>query len=357
DTGDRNVLGLWSWIREHLSQSALQAFYGLDSPVTADSALMKDFWIWEENIQVLMMSPAPSILARDAFLARERWLRAWEKYVQQGRYKGASKFIQDRVALHMKEFDLTEEAYGRVESGTPHALLVNMVPSSFWFISYIFQDPTLLAEIRQEIDRCIAKNGSRYELNVSKLRTSCPLFGSTFKETLRIVAPLHTNRVIAEDTLVTHPGTGQTCLLKKGATIQYASTLIHKNESVWGEDANSFQARRFLPMFEKSMEGRGMDPATSYRDGGGRVHTGSFRSFGGGFNVCPGRHFAEAEVQGIAALFCAAFDMHGKDGQAFATPPVEKANGFLFTAAVKPAHDVQVRLARRKGYVGVQWQL
>ncbi|KAF7188470.1 Cytochrome P450 monooxygenase [Pseudocercospora fuligena] len=357
DADEVTVLGLWSWIKEHLSQSALQAFYGPDSPVTSDSALMKDFWVWEENIQVLMMSPAPSILARDAYLARERWLRAWEKYVQEGRYKGASKFIQDRANLHMKEFGLTQEAYGRAESGTPHALLVNMVPSSFWFISYIFQDPALLADIRQELDRCVTRKGNRYEISVSKLRTSCPLFGSTFKETLRIVAPLHTNRVIAEDTLVTNPSDGQTCLIKKGATIQYASTLIHRNESVWGNDANDFQPRRFLPMFEKSTEGKGIDPATSYRDGSGRVHTGSFRSFGGGFNVCPGRHFAEAEVQGIAALFCAAFDMHGEGGEAFIAPPVEKANGFLFTAAVKPAHDVQVRLGRRKGYEDVHWTL
>ncbi|KXS96816.1 hypothetical protein AC578_8305 [Pseudocercospora eumusae] len=46
---------------------------------------------------------------------------------------------------------------------------------------------------------------------------------STFKETLRLVAPSHTNRVIAEDTLVTNLSDGQTCLLKKGATIRYAS--------------------------------------------------------------------------------------------------------------------------------------
>ncbi|KXS96807.1 hypothetical protein AC578_8322 [Pseudocercospora eumusae] len=93
-------------------------------------------------------------------------------------------------------------------------------------------------------------------------------------------------------------------------------------------------------MVEKSTEGKGNGPATSYRDANVRVHTGSFRSFGGEFHVCPGRHFAVAEVQGFAALFCAAFDIHDRDGGALNAPAVEKANGFLFAAAVKPAHDV-----------------
>ena len=86
----------------------------------------------------------------------------------------------------------------------------------------------------------------------------------------------------------------------------------------------------------------------------GKVYNSAFRSFGGGNNICPGRHFAQTEVLGLVALFVAGFEIKNAGGGGeYERPPYEDFK--LMMAVIKPGKDVDVMISRRKGYENVEW--
>ena len=248
------------------------------------------------------------------------------------------------------------DQYGQLESNFALGLLSNTVPATFWLICRIFEDPELLSEVRAEIEQCIdAGQGNRRILNVAKLQTQCPLFSSAFLETLRTTSPLNTYRFIREDTIVTNNSTDQSFLLKKGNLVQHASTVLHSRTSVWGDDPDSFYVGRFLPVVKRAqagsgLEGKPMDPASPFRDTKGKMYSGSFRPFGGGIHLCPGRFFAQTSILSGAALVIVAYDMESEPGTGkYIPPPFKNAKGFMFLSIIKPDRDVEVQLKRRAG--------
>ena len=237
--------------------------------------------------------------------------------------------------------------------------LLNTIPAAFWLISWIFEDENLLRDILAEVENCITISQSasnKRTINATQLRTSCPLFVSAFRETLRLTGAVNVNRYVAEDTTVTNASTGETYLLKKDSVVQIASNVIH-NRSLWGEDAASFNPRRFMATGERARSevssGKPQDPAAPFRRQDGKIYSSAFRSFGGGNNICPGRHFAQTEILGLASLFVAGFEVRNVDGGPYKMPPYEDFK--LSLGVVKPARDVDVIISRRKGYEDVEW--
>ena len=271
-----------------------------------------------------------------------------------------SQLIKNRAAINMGKFKLSKKMYAWGEVSLLFGALLNTIPTAFWLLSWIFEDPQLLEEIRREVDSCITISTTEpkmYTINATKLRTSCPLFSSAFRETLRLVGSVNINRYVAEDTTVTNSTTGETYLLKKGSIIQIASNVIHLRP-FWGSDVASFNPRRFVASGEKAGKdagsGKPPDPAAPFRSQDGKVHSSAFRSFGGGNNICPGRHFAQTEVLALASLFVAGFEVEGVDkGGKYQSPPQEDFK--LSLGVTKPAKDVEVNISRRKGYENVDW--
>jgi cytochrome P450 len=162
---------------------------------------------------------------------------------------------------------------------------------------------------------------------------------------------------VTEDTTVTNTSTGETYLLKKDSIIQIASNVIHARP-FWGPDAASFNARRFMATGEKARNeagtGKPPDPAAPFRSSDGKVYSSAFRSFGGGNNICPGRHFAQTEILGLTSLFVAGFEIeNASGGGGYRMPPYEDFK--LMLGVLKPGKDVDVVISRRKGYENVKW--
>jgi cytochrome P450 len=240
---------------------------------------------------------------------------------------------------------------------------VNTVPMSFWFISFLFADKQLLADVRREIDGCTstsAESATKHVINATSLRTSCPWFMSAMRETLRVVSGVNIMRAVAQDVNLTNSATGETYLLKKDSIVQIASNVIHQRP-FWGKDYTDFNPRRFMQSNEKakaeSVSGKIPDPAAPFRDEQGKVQSAAFRSFGGGNNICPGRHFAQTEILAFAALFAAGFEIENADtpGEDYKMPTYEDFK--LSLATVKPANDVDVTIRRRSGFEDVEWGL
>jgi len=72
-----------------------------------------------------------------------------------------------------------------------------------------------------------------------------------------------------------------------------------------------------------------------------------------GNNVCPGRQFAQTEIQSVVALFIAGFEIDMPDGAPYKPPPSEGSK--MIAGVSKPGMDVEVQVRRRAGYEDVEW--
>lgn len=120
--------------------------------------------------------------------------------------------------------------------------------------------------------------GTRFqELDVEKVQNS-PLFDSAIKETLRQERPVAPVAVVLRDTML-----ADRYHLRAGATIFNVNSAIHSDATVWGSDANTVNLERFASANRK-------------------VSPHAMRGFGGGKNLCPGRHVANALMATTLAL-------------------------------------------------------
>lgn len=352
---------LWFWLRHHFSLASTGALWGPRNPFLLYADVEPSFWEFEANAMPLTMMPFPQILARKGYNARKRLLDTFEEYVENEAYndKEVSQLIKNRREFIVDKHGFSEKMYAWGEVSLLFGALLNTIPAAFWLISSIFEDKMLLQDIRTEIEECIKTSPSHSNkriINAAKLRTSCPLFVSAFRETLRLTGAVNINRSIAEDTTVTNTSTGDSYLLKKHSVVQIASNVIHAR-SLWGADAASFNPRRFMATGEKARTeasfGKPQDPAAPFRGPDGKVYSSAFRSFGGGNNICPGRHFAQTEILGLASLFVAGFEIQGADGGPYKMPQYESFK--LSLGVIKPATDVEVTISRREGFENVEW--
>jgi cytochrome P450 len=359
--GRSDDIQLWSWLRHHFSVAAVTALWGPKNPLVVHPDVEAAFWDFEANILQLSMVPMPRLLTRKGWNGRQRLFDTFTEYFDQERYNepGVNQIIKDRVELIVGQYGWSKRMHAQGEVSFVFAAVTNAVPTVFWMISYIYSDKTLLSELRKEVDNCInsSLDSPKRTINANLLRTSCPLLLSTFRETLRVVGSVHINRYVAEDVSLTNSATGETYLLKKDSLVQIASNVIHQN-SLWGGDALEFNPRRFMQSNDKARSDASPskipDPAAPFRDEKGKVYSAAFRSFGGGNNVCPGRHFAQMEILALASLFVAGFEIEGADSPGkYEMPPFEDFK--LGLGVIKPARDVSVKISRRAGYEDVEW--
>jgi len=136
-------------------------------------------------------------------------------------------------------------------------------------------------------------------LDIGKLRTTAPLFHSTFQGVLRTRSYNASVRVALQDTLLQNRH-----LLNKDGVIHMPSHVIHNDPSIWGPVASTFDANRFLPK---------PSHATSFKKQ--RRHPAAFRAFGGGTTLCPGRHFATTTIISIVAMLVHRYEIAPVSGE------------------------------------------
>jgi cytochrome P450 len=264
----------------------------------------------------MMMGFYPQIVARKAYQAQQRVSKAFKEYYDAGLDKNANQFIKGRAKV-ARDHNLDNTILGIFEIAMCFTPVTNVVPTVFWMLSYIYTDAELLQALREEV--AILGN----PLDITKLR-SCSLLISTFQETLRLTQHGNAVRFVTADTLL------DGYLLKEGSIIQIPSAVLNTASSTWGPDSKTFNARRFLDSGDKKARQQGFIP------------------FGGGRNLCPGRHLAFTETLGFVAAFVLGFDMEGVQIIGTRTHKM----GF---AARKPKGDLKVSIRRRKGFENVNW--
>lgn len=279
---------------------------------------------FEPGIMIHMLKAWPGIMARKSLHAREHLLiPAFKKYfAENGHHKG-SLLVQCRYN-HNIGHGLQGRDVAATEIGQMVASLTNSMASAFWMVYHIFSDPTVLKECREEVEQLVqvTKDGT-CAVDLTKVKSSCPILLSTWQETLRYSHIGIAARVVTEDTMLANQ-----YLLKKGATVMTVTPVQHTEEALWGPTVSSFDHHRFL-----------REPGRK------RTNPVAFRAFGGGTVLCPGRHFVSTEVMSFTALLLLRFDLRPatQDGK-WAKP---RKNFPMTSSMPTPKDEVQVEIVPR----------
>jgi cytochrome P450 len=216
---------------------------------------------------------------------------AFAKYFIENHHQEGSALTQARYN-HSADHHIPLNDIARSEFANGVALLSNTVPNTFWMLYHLYSDPKILEECRKEVSHVLlvvedTEEKPTYTLNISKVKTSCPVFLSTYKEVLRVYSTAVSARLVMEDHML-----DKQYLLKKGSTVVMPTPVQHYNANVWGSESDTFDHLRFIQEKRPSQAG--------------------FRAFGGGTTLCPGRHFATTEILAFTAVMIMQFHVEPK---------------------------------------------
>ena len=108
-----------------------------------------------------------------------------------------------------------------------------------------------------------------------------------------------------------------------------------------GPDAKEFKPERWLaqdPLLKEARKAQAM----------------AFFPFGGGKNLCPGRHLAFTEITGFVAMLLYGFELSMGDGGVLPVPKGEVQK--LGFASISPEKELEVLVKRRPNFEGVVWE-
>ncbi|KAI1387763.1 cytochrome P450 [Hypoxylon trugodes] len=326
-----------AWVRHLVSTSTARYLYGPQNPIALNPSLETAFWDFDHGLGSLLMSIAPSITARRAYLGRERLSAALLTYLQEDLHtKSGSKIVRERVAIAQRH-GWTLPAIAREELSFLFAGIVNATTSTFWILLHLYADPKLLADVRREVEAVLIKGegkGNKKTLRMNDLRDSCPVLVAVYRECLRLGSDTYSTRLVKEDFLL-----ADTYFLKKNSVVQIAGGVIHADARIWGNDVEEFNPGRFLT--EKPQQ-QGEEKTKQKNT----FHPAAFRAFGGGKTLCPGRHFAMNEILAFVALVILQFDMKPARGDRIEVP--SKNDGVLPVHILEPMRPIEVLITKRE---------
>lgn len=296
----------------------------------------------------MILLPYPSIFARKALQARTLLQTKLKEWYNAGHFEDddVSALTKARMNTNSKH-GISGDELGADLIGSLFVSTTNAIPTLYWFFLYVFSSPSLTREIRAEVETVTRKGtGKQMIIDHTKFPTECPLLCSAYQEVLRLTNIQGSTRYATQDTILTSSlddnRERKEYLIKKGTLVMTPGSITHLAPSVWGSDALVYDPRRFLDLGkgDKNLE---------------KARKKSFIPFGGGKHLCPGRHFAFAEILGLVAILVMGFDIEDKNGGNVKLP---KGIRFFANATLKPDDNglkAGFRIRRKKGLEETQW--
>lgn len=239
---------LYDWVQEVITMSATTGFYGPQNPYK-DPQHKKDFW-YDSQPQQFMQSPTNLrcrtfndqlpwitsdlawLFAPKAYKARNDNCARYGAYYRAGGVERASDFVKERTRVLIESGAPPMEAIA-INTGFDVALLGNYTGIAFWTIYNVISRPELLEAARKEAENAVIRGGEDgdFTLDVSVLRTSCPLLVSVLQETQRLQT-WHANiREVISDTKIS--AGGKDYMLKKGNYVQLHGQPVLRSKELW----------------------------------------------------------------------------------------------------------------------------
>ncbi|KAK3496202.1 cytochrome P450 [Neurospora crassa] len=346
------IPNMFLWLQSLLSRSTSKALWGEKHNPFKDHQVIDAQWDFESHLGPLVLGVLPSIVARRAYLARNKVQSALLSYFSARHYEtdpSTSYFIRARTRL-LKRYDLPDDELAKNEVAITLVATTNVLSTLFWCIAEIWTRPDLLQQIRAEALLAVFGNSQKalsgedmgtrtITIPATGLDAKCPLLASCFRESIRLASQIVTARRVLKDTMLTDPVSGNSYLLKADTNVMMPAKVVHRNTAVWGADAEGFNPRRF--MWEE------LGPKVE------RQRKAAFVPFGGGKHMCPGRHFAFTENLALMAALAIGFEIEGLDRSKLKMGDSKRGE----TAKPLPGLEGgEVVLKKRKGWEGVEWE-
>ena len=279
---------------------------------------------------MLLANCMPSVLASKGYRGRQRVAKALETYFNADGHQTSSILLKAR--FQTLGHDIALEDIARCECVNGIAILANTVPTAFWTLYHVFSSPTILTTVREQASALldVKYDGDRLvrTIDLGKIN-EVPILFSILQESLRYRTSGAGSRLLLEDVMLE-----DRYLLKKGSFLIIPSHEMHFNTEAWGETVQDFDTQRFL------------------KPNARKIHSGAFRGFGGGANLCPGKYFAMREVVAMVAMFALRYDMAPMSGT-WVEPGQDTTNMSL--AIAPPKRKVVVDVLPREGWESGSW--
>ena len=305
----------------------------------------------------LLAYPCLALTARTAYKGRARIQAALRAYYHAGHHNGedCSAFVKARARVGLR-WGLPLDEVAISELGTLSAATSNAIPFVYWTFCFIFSDAKLIQDIQNELSAIVEKIGDREcLLDIRKFAEHCPLFVSSYQETMRLTSVHTGNRFVLADTLLECEDEGPDAkgthkyLLKKGVMLNMPSAIAHMAPETWGTSANVFDPRRFLKS-DKT------DAASNVTQEQEKLQKQAYFPFGGGRHLCPGRHYLFAEALGTIAALLLGYEITGEDGGTLTMPVMRPQT--IVDGTKKPVGEqakMKIRIRRRPGWERSKW--
>ena len=285
---------------------------------------------------MILIDRMPSLTARKACQARNLVGDAFRLYFEAKHHEYGSTLVQNRYDTSMQN-KISVKDIARVEVGNKIAILVNTAPAVFWMLFYLYSNPAVLQECRNEIESVVSDtketNGTRRTIDITSVKQNCPILTSAFQEVLRQRTLGAQVRQVMQDTML-----DGRYLLKKDVTLIMPSLVMHTDPAIWGPDVSEFNHKRFVKD-NRIQSSQKLNPK-------------SLRAFGGGTTLCPGRHFATTEILATVVMFILRYDLIPLHNR-WTPPKTEKTN--IAAVVMEPDTDITVRVLSREFSTNCMW--
>ncbi|KAH9905136.1 cytochrome P450 [Xylariomycetidae sp. FL2044] len=325
------VVRLYDFVRRTILAATTDTAFGPLNPMK-DANNVANWLKFESAIPLLSLGILPGWVAKEGLDASKSLAKTFEKYLTDKGQDQASGYMKRRVDFFQQE-ELAVMDIARLEVADLMSLNSSTIPMAFWLVYHIFSDRNILDDCRAEVSQAVHKGDDGiYTINFNHIKKSCPILNSTFLEVFRV----HGMGLVLRRVLEDHLFDGR-YLLKKGSMVFIPYRVQHNEPGNWGSDASAFYHKRFIK-----------------HDGAKRHHPAALRGFGSGAHLCPGRHFASAEILAFATMLILRFDASPVGGD-WHQIPVE--NSSPAAALDQPDYDLEVELRPRGDVKEQLWRV
>ncbi|EED20043.1 cytochrome P450, putative [Talaromyces stipitatus ATCC 10500] len=266
DSDDSLVVSLEHLCIEALISGVVDIYYG-PALWKINPDFVHSFMMWE-RVNWKYIFQLPGFLSKDMLEAKRDLVDTFVTYFEMDRTeRDCGNLFVNSVEDTLREAGMGNEEIGRIFFLHSWAILGNMYKTAFWIIAHLVYNPSLLEAIRIEVTPAITKG----EVDHQYLSKDCILLDSLYADVLRATMSSPMVRDITETTTIGGKK------LRKGNRIMVSYRQLHLNTDVWGPTPELVQPDRFLR--DKSLKTNN-----------------SYRPWGGGSTLCPGRFFAKKTI-------------------------------------------------------------
>ncbi|KAK3317496.1 putative cytochrome P450 [Cercophora scortea] len=356
------TVSVMDFCRRHVAEAAVKTLLG-PRIFELFPDVLDAFWEFDSNICLITLA-LPKWLFPGPYRAQERFYTIIRKYLaatytddafdsvaaeadQDGWNPKSGARVSRELVKWLKTSGFQDEVAVGALAMLMFAMTSNTIPIVMWMMIEITRDPSLLCAVRDEVAQAYisqpGKDAASRTLDLDKLSTM-PFLQSVFAEVLR----LHMNFNLMRN--VNEPIAVEGFTLPRGSMLQAPMKVAHYDETVWGAPGHAaaqFWAERHIK-YEETADADGSVRKVPVFAMAGRPS--SFFPFGGGQQICPGRHLAKHEIFTVIALLVSKFEIEplewtNTDG----SPSLRAARGdprFSGIGAMPPDRDLKMRWTR-----------